>query len=238
MFKNVKEALILGGSFLLGAILTGLLFSTTAINFKEYERTVVAKGLSEKEVPADIAIWPIQFTVTGNDLNTIYQTLEQNTNKILNFLTSNGFDRSELSYSSPSITDKLANQYQESKVELRFVAGQSITVYTNKVDLVRSVKTKIVTLGREGIMFGGSNYNQQNTEYLFTKLNDIKPSMIEEATRKAREVAEKFATDSNSKLGKIKSARQGQFSIQNRDQNTPYIKKVRVVSTVEYYLSD
>ncbi|MFC1502614.1 SIMPL domain-containing protein [bacterium] len=238
MFKNVREALILGGSFLLGAILTGLLFSTTAINFKEYERTVVAKGLSEKEVPADIAIWPIQFTVTGNDLNTIYQTLEQNTNKILNFLTSNGFDRSELSYSSPSITDKLANQYQESKVELRFVAGQSITVYTNKVDLVRSVKTKIVKLGREGIMFGGSNYNHQNTEYLFTKLNDIKPSMIEEATRKAREVAEKFATDSNSKLGKIKSARQGQFSIQNRDQNTPYIKKVRVVSTVEYYLSD
>ena len=174
MFKNVREALILGGSFLLGAILTGLLFSTTAINFKEYERTVVAKGLSEKEVPADIAIWPIQFTVTGNDLNTIYQTLEQNTNKILNFLTSNDFDRSELSYSSPSITDKLANQYQESKVELRFVASQSITVYTNEVDLVRSVKTKIVTLGREGIMFGGSNYNQQNTEYLFTKLNDIK----------------------------------------------------------------
>jgi len=189
-------------------------------------------------VPADIAIWPIQFTVTGNDLNTIYQTLEKNTNKILNFLTSSGFDRSELSYSSPTITDKLANQYQEARVELRFVASQSITVYTNKVDQVRSVKTKIVALGREGIMFGGSNYYQQNTEYLFTKLNDIKPSMIEEATRKAREVAEKFATDSNSKLGKIKSARQGQFSIQNRDQNTPYIKKVRVVSTVEYYLSD
>ena len=76
------------------------------------------------------------------------------------------------------------------------------------------------------------------TEYLFTGLNEIKPEMVEEATRNAREVALKFARDSDSKLGKIRSARQGQFSISDRDKNTPHIKRVRVVSTIEYYLAD
>ena len=95
----------------------------------------------------------------------------------------------------------------------------------------------LAELGKQGIALTGTGY-QTTTEYLFTRLNEIKPSMVEEATMKAREVAEKFATDSNSRLGKIKSARQGQFSISNRDKNNPHIKKVRVVSTVEYYLSD
>jgi hypothetical protein len=92
-------------------------------------------------------------------------------------------------------------------------------------------------LGKNGIVFSGEDY-QAKTEYLFTKLNDVKPEMIEEATRNAREVASKFASDSNSSLGKIKKASQGQFSIEDRDKNNPHIKKVRVVSTVEYYLSD
>ncbi|WP_422490326.1 hypothetical protein [Endozoicomonas sp. ALE010] len=92
-------------------------------------------------------------------------------------------------------------------------------------------------LGREGIVFTGGHYGSQ-PEYLFTRLNDVKPEMIEEATRKAREVAEKFASDSQSELGKIKRASQGQFSISDRDRNNPHIKKVRVVATIEYYLSD
>lgn len=96
---------------------------------------------------------------------------------------------------------------------------------------------KLAALGKKGIAFTGHSY-QNSTEYLFTRLNEIKPIMVEEATTKAREVAEKFAKDSNSKLGKIKKAAQGQFSINNRDKNNPHIKKIRVVSTLEYYLSD
>ena len=96
---------------------------------------------------------------------------------------------------------------------------------------------KLIELGKKGIIFTGGRY-QNTVEYLFTRLNEIKPIMVEEATTKAREVAEKFAKDSNSKLGKIKKARQGQFSINSRDKNNPHIKKVRVVSTIEYYLSD
>lgn len=92
-------------------------------------------------------------------------------------------------------------------------------------------------LGKQGIVFSSNNY-ESRTEYLFTRLNEIKPEMVEEATRKAREVAMKFASDSDSRLGKIKRASQGQFSINSRDRNNPHIKKVRVVSTVEYYLSD
>jgi len=112
-----------------------------------------------------------------------------------------------------------------------------VTVYTGKPDAVRVAMNKLVELGKQGIVFSGGGY-QGGTQYLYTKLNELKPEMIEEATRKAREVAEKFARDSDSRLGKIKSAQQGQFTIEDRDSSTPYIKKVRVVSTVEYYLSD
>jgi len=96
---------------------------------------------------------------------------------------------------------------------------------------------KLSVLGKKGIVFTVGNY-EAKTEYIFTRLNQVKPQMVEEATRKAREIALKFAADSKSRLGKIKRASQGQFSIKSRDKNNPHIKKVRVVSTVEYYLSD
>jgi hypothetical protein len=140
--------------------------------------------------------------------------------------------------SAPAITDKLAQQFgNPSEIGLRYVASQTVTVYTPKVDAVRLAINKLAELGKKGVVLSGPEYQSQ-TEYLFTRLNDIKPEMIEEATRAAREVAEKFAKDSQSELGKIKTANQGQFTITDRDSNTPHIKKVRVVATVEYYLSD
>jgi len=139
---------------------------------------------------------------------------------------------------SPSITDKSAQQYgNQAKAEFRYTAIQTVTVYSSDIDSVRKVMGELSELGKQGIVFTGGNYQSQ-TEYLFARLNEIKPEMIEEATRKAREVAEKFASDSKSTLGKIRKATQGQFSITARDKNNPHIKKVRVVSTVEYYLSD
>jgi len=110
-------------------------------------------------------------------------------------------------------------------------------VYSSNIEAVRMVMNKLSELGKQGIVFTGGGYQYQ-TEYIFTRLNEVKPEMIEEATRKAREVADKFANDSKSTLGKIKRASQGQFSISARDKNNPHIKRVRVVSTVEYYLSD
>ncbi|MCK5356282.1 MAG: SIMPL domain-containing protein, partial [Methyloprofundus sp.] len=221
----------------LGLAAAGYQLGNAAIKVKEYERTVTAKGLSEREYPADIVIWPIQFTESNNDLALLYRSIEMSNLKIKTFLEKNKIDSQAISFTSPNITDKSAQQYGNAKAEFRYTGQQTVTVYSKNVQTVRNVMKSLPELGKTGIAFTGSNYQGQ-TEYIFTRLNEVKPEMIEEATKKAREVAQKFATDSASKLGKIRRARQGQFSISARDKNSPHIKKVRVVSTVEYYLSD
>jgi hypothetical protein len=216
----------------------GYLIGNAAIRYKEYERTVTVKGLSEREYKADIVIWPIQFSAASNDLEDMYKSIDSSTEKIKSFLEREGIKENEITYFSPAITDKSAQQYgNQPKAEFRYTAFQTVTVYSKNIDLVQSVMGKMSELGMQGIVFTGGNY-ELKTEYIFTRLNEVKPKMIEEATRNAREVAQKFASDSKSSLGKIRSASQGQFSINARDKNNPHIKKVRVVSTVAYYLSD
>lgn len=236
--NNKAGALILGVFVFLGLSALGYLLGNAAIEFKQFDRSVTVKGLSEREYTADIVIWPIQFTAAGNDLESLYNAIELNTTKIVNFLGKKGINTDEITTSSPAITDKSAQQYGgNSRAEFRYSAVQTVTVYSKNIDAVRGVMGSLSQLGKQGIVITGGNYNSQ-TDYIFTRLNDVKPEMIEEATKKAREVAEKFASDSQSSLGKIKRASQGQFSISARDKNNPHIKKVRVVSTVEYYLSD
>lgn len=236
--NNKASAFILGIFIFLGLLALGIILGNSAIRIKEYERTVTVKGLSEREYPADVVIWPIQFTVASNELGQLYNSIEQSKSKIQNFLEENGIDSSEISSSLPSITDKSAREYGDnSKSEFRYIAQQVVTVYSRNVDAVRAVMGRLSELGKKGIVFSGDNYRTR-VQYLFKQLNEVKPEMIEEATVKAREVAEKFAADSQSKLGKIKRASQGQFSINSRDDNTEHIKKIRVVSTVVYYLSD
>lgn len=234
---NFKSSLVLGVFIFSGLAVLGFFLGSSAIKFKEYERTVTVKGLSEREYPADIAIWPIQFSVANNDLTQLYESIEKDADEIIHFLKANGFEEDEMNASSPGIADKLAQGYEKSKIEFRYHAIQTITVYSKKIQHVRSTMNKLAELGKKGIVLTEGGY-QNSTEYLFTRLNEIKPGMIEEATTKAREVARKFAKDSDSRLGKIKKASQGQFSINDRDKNNPHIKKIRVVSTIEYYLSD
>lgn len=235
--RNIPAFLILGLFLSLGLFGLGYQLSQGLIKFKEYERYVTVKGLSEREVPADIAIWPIQFSEPGNQLTELYESLDQHAGQIIRFLESRGFDDTEITLTPPAIQDKLANQYGNERLEFRYSATQTITAYTHNVDAVRKAKRNLIELGKTGILFLGEDYGN-TTEYVFSGLNTLKPEMIEEATTKAREVAQKFARDSNSKLGKIRKARQGQFSIENRDRNNPHIKRIRVVSTLEYYLSD
>ncbi len=194
--------------------------------------------MSEREYKADIVIWPIQFTAASNDLGEMYRSIDSSTEKIQSFLEKAGIKNEEITFSSPAITDKSAQQYgNQAKAEFRYTASQTVTVYSKNIETVREVMGRMSDLGKQGIVFTGGNYQSQ-TEYIFTRLNEIKPEMIKETTRKAREVAEKFASDSKSTLGKIRTASQGQFSISARDKNNPHIKKIRVVSTVAYYLSD
>ncbi len=228
----------LGLSIMLGLAGLGYLLGHAAIEVKEYERAVTAKGLSEREYPADEVIWPISFSVAGNDLTAVYEELDRTTQQVREFLASSGLKESEITQANPILTDKLAQAWGDGQgAGYRYVATRTVTVYSNQVSQVRAAMGGLLELGKQGIAFTGDAYQNQ-VEYLFTRLNEIKPEMIEEATRNAREVATKFAADSDSKLGKIRSASQGQFSIEPRDTNNPHIKKVRVVSTVEYYLSD
>ncbi len=233
-----SSALVLGLCILLGLAALGYLLGEAAIRFKAFERSVTVKGLAEREVPADVVIWPIVYTEAGNDLEGLYGAIDEGKRRIEAFLRSQGVEPGEIGYSLPAITDKSAQQYgNQGRPEFRYSAVQTVTVYSSRVPVIRAAMDRLPELGRTGIAFTGTGYQGQ-VEYLFTGLNELKPAMIQEATAKAREVAEKFAQDSNSRLGKIKRASQGQFSIMPRDNNSPFLKKVRVVSTVEYYLSD
>lgn len=236
--KRTAEATILGAFLCIGLIILGYLLSSGAVRIKGMDRTVTVKGLAEREVHANIAIWPLKFNEANNDLNQLYSEIQRKSKLIIEFLKKNGFSDDEISVSQPAILDRQVQDYGDaSKFKFRFTASTTITIYTEKVSNVIESMKKVVELGKQGIAISGQGY-QNRSEFLFTDLNRIKPEMIEEATKNARESATKFAKDSNSKLGKIKKASQGQFSIRDRDSSTPYIKKVRVVSTIEYYLSD
>lgn len=227
------SAMILGISIMAGLLGMGLILSVAAVRVKSFERTVVVKGLSEREYPADVVIWPIQFTRAGNDAAEIYAAVEEDSGRIRDFLMERGIREDELSFSPPAVTDKSAFSYGGQEAPFRYSSVRTITVYSSRIDEVRSLMSSLAELGRQGIIFSDTSYQ---TDYLFNRLNEIKPEMVEEATKNAREVAQRFADDSDSSLGKIKRASQGQFSISPRDGNNPHIKRIRVVSTVEYYL--
>lgn len=235
--QNSRPAFVIGAFLLLSCIALGYFGKSAAISVKEYERTVTAKGLAEREVAADIVIWPISFSLASNELGDLYQQLDNSSTHIRDFLQSHGIANSAITTNAPIITDKSAQSYGGPSAPFRYVATAVVTVYSENLDTVRQAMANTGDLGKKGIVLTAGNYDAR-TEYLFTGLNDIKPAMIEEATVKAREVAGKFAADSGSRLGKIKRASQGQFSITARDANNPHIKNVRVVSTVEYYLVD
>ncbi|SIS90037.1 SIMPL domain-containing protein [Neptunomonas antarctica] len=232
------SAALLGVFIFLGLSVLGYTLGNAAIQYKLYDRSVTVKGLSEREYPADIVIWPIQFSVADNDLGNLYSDIDAKTQSIRVFLEQNTIASNEITVASPAIIDRSAQQYgNNDRAEFRYTATQTVTVYSKNIEAVRAVMGSLSQLGKKGIVFTANNYEAQ-TEYIFTRLNEVKPDMVEEATREAREVAQKFATDSQSALGKIKRASQGQFSINDRDKNNPHIKSVRVVSTVEYYLTD
>ena len=230
------DAAIFGGLIAVGLAALGYLLGNSLIEFKEYERTVNVKGLAEREVPADVAIWPIRFITAGNSLSELADEVDEQTGKVVGFLQTNGFTSGEITLGAPSIVDKQAQQYGgNNNAPFRYSANRVVTVYTNKIQQVKAAQNKLTALGKEGIAIMADDYGSK-VQYIFNGLSKLKPAMVEEATQKARLVAQKFADDSGSSLGRIRSARQGQFSITERDSNTPEIKKVRVVSTVELSL--
>lgn len=228
----VAAALVAIGIFLGGFAIAKAIITTT-----EMSRVVNVKGLSVREVPADKVIWPITFKEIGNNLTDLYNTINTKNNIIISFLKENGIDESEIIIAAPEIVDLQAERYGNQNYLYRYNVTSIITVTSNKVNLVTQLMLKQADLIKKGVAIIVGSYEYQPT-FTFTGLNDIKPQMIEEATINARITAEKFAADSQSKLGKIKTANQGQFTISDRDNNTPQIKEVRVVTSVTYFLED
>lgn len=216
-----------------GLVCLGISVIIAVSTFRSYERTVSVKGLCETEVKADKAIYPIAFKESGNDINAIYASVNRKNAEIINFLKEFGFSEDEISAGLPQVSDRDMEGYTQRP--LRYVVTSVITLYTSDVDNVVKMSAALSELHKKGITLTVDEWAYKPT-YLFEGLNAIKPSMIEEATANAREAAQKFADDSGSRLGKIQSATQGQFTISDRDANTPYIKKVRIVTSVIYYL--
>lgn len=226
-----------GLAVMAGLIVIGLMIPKAVNNFRSFERTVDVKGLCEKEVKADKVIWPVVYKVMANDIQDVYRQTDKNNEAILDFLKKGGLDESEISIAIPSISDKFANEYGGNDRTYRYISTNIVTVCTDKVDLVLELMSEQSELLKKGIVTAANKW-ENPVEFKYDGLNEIKPEMIEEATKNAREAAEKFAKDSDSRLGKIKNASQGTFTITDRDSNTPHIKKVRVVTSVTYYLKN
>lgn len=224
-----------GFYIMLGLVVLALMMPLSVRVFRSSERTVAVKGLCEKEVPSDKVIWPLSFKVVGNDISQVYAETASKCASIVDFLKKGGISEAEITTALPKISDKFAQEYGGNDRTFRYVLTQVITVCSTDVQAVLELMKKQSSLIAQDIIFQ-TDWDCQ-TRFLFEGLNDVKPQMIEEATRNAREVAQKFAKDSGSRLGKIKSASQGTFSIEDRDASTPEVKKVRVVTNVTYYLS-
>ena len=217
--SRIIEAAILS----IGLVVMGIVLKAAIHDFSNKDRVVSVKGLAEKEVMADKVIWPLMYKDLGNDLTTLYTNIQSKNKTIVEFLLSRGITQDEISVTPPEIIDMEAERYINQAIQYRYNATSVITVTSSNVEKIRKLIAEQTELLKQGVAITGGDY-RYNIVYEFTGLNQIKPEMIEEATMNAREAAEKFALDSGSKLGKIRNASQGQFSISDRDENTPYIK--------------
>lgn len=229
-YTNVLSTAILGIALVLASIIIGAYFYKT----RQTVRFITVKGLAEREVNANIGIWPINFRIADDDLNVLQQKLEAQRKLITDFLIYQGFKQEEMSYGIPAIEDKEAKSYNVER-KFRYVAQATITLRSNNVAMLEQTLQKSEQLVAKGIVLDSERWDCR-PQFIFTKLNEIKPSMIQEATLEARKAAEQFAKDSGSQVGTIRHATQGLFSIENT--HIPTKKHVRVVTTVQYTLID
>jgi hypothetical protein len=234
---NTNRNWILGLSFIIGMTVSALLAGHTIRSVKRMDEFVTVKGLSEREVPADLAIWPIAFTVAENDLTQLQGQIQTARKTVYQFLNESGFDQTEISNGLPQITDAQAASggLDVSKRAFRYQANITVLLRSVKVANVKSAMETSDKLVQQGIALSGGDY-QSKPQFLFTGLNQIKPDMIQEANRNARKAAERFAADSNSPVGAVRHAIQGPFEINEVDSSSPDRKIVRVVTTVDFYL--
>ena len=226
-----------------GIALAGLLIGQGFMGARGADRFVTVKGISEREVEADVAIWPLRVVASDNDLGKAHAQIESAMEKIRAFLARHEIDAAQAQVSGFSVSDAQANQYRSGDGGARFVINQTLVVRSAEPAKVFAASAKVGELVAAGVVLSsGGEYGGGGPTFIFTKLSDLKPAMIAEATARAREAAEQFARDSGSRIGGIRRANQGMFEILPRDraqgitEEGQLAKTVRVVSTVDYSL--
>ncbi len=231
------SALILG----ISAIIAAALIGDGLTDLRTGDRYVTVKGVAEREVTADLALWPIRFVATGNSLNAAQEKARSSRDAIMAFLKLQANSQDAVELQRLDVTDTRANPYQNSNGGQQFIINQTLMVRSTDIDRIRQAAQGVSELVDSGVVLS-SDYGPSGPTYLFNGLNDIKPDMIAEATASAREAAAQFARDANTELGGLRRANQGVFQILARDQapgvmeEQQPVKTVRVVATVEYYL--
>ena len=197
-----KKHIIPSTAIVIGFALLGCFISSGLKSIANQDQYVTVKGLAEREVMANKVVWPLPYKCVSNDMNQLYKEVERNSRTITAFLNDNGITDEEIIVSVPVVTDRLAQSYTPDNIKYRYQAEAVITVTSSKVEKIIELMKQQITLLEQGVVVG-SEYGYE-TRFEFTDLNSIKPEMVEEATRNARAVAQKFANDSGSELGKIK----------------------------------
>jgi hypothetical protein len=198
---------------------------------------VNVKGLAEREVEADKVTWPIVTKEVGNDLPELYHRVGTKQQQIKAFLLKSGVKADELTENAPQVADLNAREYDNTNHNYRYIVTSVITVTSQQVKQVRGIIARQGDLLKDGIAIVDGGY-ENPIKYEYVSFKEMKPKMMQEAIENAEKTAQQFAENSHSQIDKIVSADQGQFSIDDRDSNTPWIKKVRVVTTVTYSLKD
>ncbi len=228
-----------GGAIIiaLSIVLFGQCVRSGLENFSGDNREVTVKGLSEREVEADKVTWPIQTKEIGDDLPALYTRINETTAKVKAFLKQNGIKDAEISVNAPVVVDMSAERYGVTNHNYRYNITSTLTVTSRNVKLVRSIIARQGELLKQGVAVVDGGYGN-GVVYEYVSFQKMKPEMMQEAIKNAEQTARQFADNSDSKLGHIQNATQGQFTITDRDSNTPYIKKLRVVTTVTYSLKN
>ena len=227
----MKNNVLAGALIALGLCLGGMFIYLGISKFAAKDRAVTVKGLSTREVESDYVVWPLAYGWKGNDLPALYAQLEKVTNRVKKHILDLGFEESDIRLGSITVNDNWA-YYSDHRPEFHYTLRTSLIVSTDKVQLVVKSQGKESELLKEGIIVEANDWN---VDYQFNGLPELKPLMIEEATQNARAVAQKFADDAQCSLGSIRRASQGQFTVDN-DEYQPWVKHVRVVTTVDYFL--
>jgi hypothetical protein len=234
----MKNQSVFGAALVaLGIVCLGWFIKAGIDDFANKDRKVNVKGLAEQEVEADKVTWPIVSKELGNDLPELYNKIGVTQGKIKAFLLRSGIKEEEMTVNAPLVTDLKAREYGDNNQPYRYIVTSVITVTSKNVKQVRQIIARQGDLLKEGVAIVDGGY-ENPVKYEYVSFREMKPKMMQEAIENAEKTAQQFAENSHSKLDKIVSADQGQFSIDDRDSNTPYIKKVRVVTTVTYSLKD